>query len=120
VEPQSFPAEEIAGAQRVPVPLHEPLPSPLLLPLCTAMAADESLAPSQDEVARLAAVPSLRDALAGIGILPPIDPWTIFSRGRTPAQLPALFDSTLLATDDRPILEFSQAGDPLLWFFSNE
>ena len=84
------------------------------------VAADEPLAPLRSEVDRLAAVPSLRDALAGIGILPPIDPWTIFSRGRTPAQLPALFDAALLATDDRPLLEFSQAGDPLLWFFSNE
>ena len=84
------------------------------------VASDEPLAPSPVEVARLAALPSLRDALAGIGILPPIDPWAIFSRGRTPAQLPALFDPGLLATDDRPILEFSQAGDPLLWFFSNE
>jgi spermidine synthase len=84
------------------------------------VAADEPLTPSQAEVTRLAALPSLRDALAGIGILPPIDPWAIFSRGRKPSQLPALFDSTLLATDDRPILEFSQAGDPLLWFSSNE
>jgi predicted membrane-bound spermidine synthase len=84
------------------------------------VAADDPLLPSQAEVARLASVPSLRDVLAGIGILPPIDPWAIVSRGRTPSQLPALFDSTLLATDDRPILEFSQAGDPLLWFSSNE
>ena len=84
------------------------------------VAADEPLAPSQAEVARLAALPSLRDALAGIGILPPIDPWIMFSRGWTPAQLPGLFDAALVATDDRPILEFSQAGDSLLWFFSNE
>jgi predicted membrane-bound spermidine synthase len=84
------------------------------------VASDEPLVPSQAEVARLAAVPSMRDALAGIGILPPIDPWAIFSRGWTPAQLPRLFDAALVATDDHPVLEFSQAGDPLLWFFSNE
>ena len=83
-------------------------------------ASDHPLRPLRDEVERLAALPSMREALAGIGILAPIDPWQIFSRGLPPSALSGRLQEDLVSTDDRPLLEFSRRGDPLTWFFSNE
>jgi spermidine synthase len=83
-------------------------------------ASDSPLRPDRDEVERLAALPSMREALAGIGILDPIDPWQVFSRGLPPSALSGHLYPDLVSTDDRPLLEFSRRGDPLAWFFSNE
>jgi spermidine synthase len=84
------------------------------------IASDSPLRPDRAEVDQLAAVPSMREALATIGILPPIDAWSIFSRGLPPSELKELLRSDLVSTDDRPLLEFSRRGDALAWFFSNE
>ena len=83
-------------------------------------ASDGPLRPSQDEVERLAAIPSVREALAQIGILSPIAPWQVFSRGLPPSALSNLIRPNLVSTDDRPLLELSRRGDPLTWFSRNE
>ena len=81
---------------------------------------DRPLRPEREQVEELAAIPSMRDALADIGVLPPIDAWSLFSRGLPPSALLGLLSTALVSTDDKPLLEFSRRGDALAWFFSNE
>jgi hypothetical protein len=52
--------------------------------------------------------------------VPPLDAWTIFSRGFPPSALQGLLRADLVSTDDKPLLEFSRRGDALTWFFSND
>lgn len=81
---------------------------------------DSPLRPERADVEQLAALPSMRAALTDLGIVPPVDAWSVFSRGFPPSALRELLRTDLIATDDRPLLEFSQRGDALAWFFSNE
>ena len=81
---------------------------------------DTPLEPDRSEVEMLAAQPTMKAALAAIGILEPVEPWQMFAKGYRPSDLPGLIDATLISTDDRPLLEFSRSGDVPSWFFSNE
>jgi spermidine synthase len=83
-------------------------------------ASDSPLRPERAAVEQLAALPSMREALADLGIVPPLDAWTIFSRGFPPSALQGLLRADLVSTDDKPLLEFSRRGDALTWFFSND
>jgi spermidine synthase len=83
-------------------------------------ASDNPLRPTQDEVERLAAIPSVGGALAQIGMLPPIRSWQMFSRGLPPSALSDLIAPNLVSTDDRPLLEFSHRDNPSAWVFSTE
>jgi spermidine synthase len=81
---------------------------------------DSPIRPERADVEQLAALPSMREALSQLGIAPPIDAWSTFSRGLPPSALRGVIRSDLISTDDRPLLEFSHRGDVLAWFFSNE
>jgi spermidine synthase len=81
---------------------------------------DAPLRPERQDVEALAAIPSMRQALEEIGVIPPVDAWSLFSRGLPPSGLRGLLRDDLVSTDDRPLLEFSRRGDALAWFFSNE
>jgi len=83
-------------------------------------ASDSPLRPERAAVEELAALPSMREALAALGVVPPLDAWTTFSRGFPPSALQGLLRTDLVSTDDKPLLEFSRRGDALAWFFSND
>ncbi len=84
------------------------------------VASDHELVYDEERVTRLIETPSVREALRSIGHFPPLDPVRVYARPLKPRDLAHLFDETLIATDDRPLLEFSTRGDPSLVFFSNE
>jgi predicted membrane-bound spermidine synthase len=81
---------------------------------------DAPLEPDRTEVETLAALPTMQTALAGLGIVAPVEPWRVFAKGLRPSDLSTLIDPTLVSTDDRPLLEFSRTGDAPSWFFSND
>ena len=68
----------------------------------------------------LAALPTMQAVLVSLGIVAPVDPWPVFSKGLRPSDLANLIDPTLVSTDDRPLPEFSRTGDVPSWFFSND
>jgi hypothetical protein len=71
-------------------------------------------------ISPLAALPTMQAVLVSLGIVAPVDPWPVFSKGLRPSDLANLIDPTLVSTDDRPLPEFSRTGDVPSWFFSND
>jgi hypothetical protein len=75
------------------------------------------LAVDVDGIGALTGHDSVRAALADIGLLAPISIPHLMQAGLTPAELPTLFARGEIATDDRPRIEFSTAGN---LFMSNQ
>lgn len=84
------------------------------------VAADHPLEADPAAIDRLAAIPQVAEQLRAIGLLPPVRPSLVFSRGLKPEDVPGLFNAEEIATDDRPLLEFSARGGGGGMLFSNE
>jgi len=85
-----------------------------------AVAADHPLGADPREIDRVGSAPEVRNALEGIGLLPPLSAAKIYDRGLDPAQYPSLFSEARIASDNHPLLEFSDRGDLRSLFMSNE
>ncbi len=85
-----------------------------------AVAADHPLGPDPREIDRVASAPEVRNALESIGLLSPLSAAKIYGRGLDPSQYPSLFSEARVASDNHPLLEFSDRGDLRSLFMSNE
>jgi len=84
------------------------------------VASDDSLDVPAEQSDRLLEYPSVRSALANIGVLPPITPSAILASGIRREEIERLLAPGPVASDDRPLLEFSWEGSSSHLFFSNE
>ena len=83
------------------------------------VASDRPLDVPAEQADRLLEHASVRNALAQIGVLPPVTPSAILAAGIRREQIEPLLPRGPLASDDRPLLEFAWDGGSHL-FFSNE
>ncbi len=81
------------------------------------VASNRPLVFDEVKVRALIADRKVRQALEGIGFVPPVDVATVLAHQ---ADIEPPSAGAPIATDDRPHLEFSWSGDPSLWLFSNE
>jgi spermidine synthase len=84
------------------------------------VASDQPLVADPEKIDALARIPSVREALHGIGLIEPLRAGAVFSKGLTPQEVPGLFNDFQVATDDFPLLEYSSRGGVAGMFFSNE
>ena len=84
------------------------------------VASDHPLDVPAEQADRLLEYPSVRSTLANIGILPPITPSAILASGIRREEIERLLAPGPVASDDRPLLEFSWEGSTSHLFFSNE
>ncbi|HYO54856.1 fused MFS/spermidine synthase [Archangium sp.] len=84
------------------------------------IASDQPLVADPRKIDALAQLPSVREALHGIGLIEPLRAGEVFSKGLTPRELPGLFNAPRVATDDFPLLEYSSRGGIAGMFYSNE
>lgn len=84
------------------------------------IASDRLLDVPADQADRLLEHASVRSALANIGVLPPVTPSAILGAGLRREEIEPLLARGPVASDDRPLLEFSWDRGASHLFFSNE
>jgi hypothetical protein len=84
------------------------------------IASQQSLDRDSSRADVLLSIPSVRNALSNIGVLPPVTPSAIMSGAIEREEVALRLRAGPLATDDHPLLEFAWGGGAANLLYSND